>query len=561
MSKIRFGIVDANAAASKEYQGIVASIIGQWIEWEGRRFGFEVVPPESADVIFLAFAGSVNWRGECRKALKRIKIEHVARKRGRSPYIIAGGPVDATPFIALEIADALVVGEGYRLVRAIFEIAKQNGTVSDIRHLFETDPNAIERSQTDPIERDPVRPWLLAKQIDPLASPDSYVDWNVPSVKTDDKVVRIIGSKGCHFKCSYCATTYRQAYTGNPNERKVRAQIQRLSKAGHRVQVLSNDPANIPWYADVSQKLDSGSYTIEEFLKAENRAAIIRQRPKIVRFGVEGLSPRIRFAWNKPIPDPTLLDVLNDLQKNKINSHMFLIAGAPYETFADWEHWLGFVAKLTRMIHWGICRIKLTSFQPNPPAPLMRFVSGAGWEAGYRHFMREYFNNHVSPHVLLINPRLSETRKIDVAEQLQIDNATALKLITTPGTIDLAPTVEDFARLASNIVEWPIDARRRWRVAETYKNRMHSNKALPAVATIARSLKPSKARRKRTETSKAVTPFVASPPLLTGEAWSPSDEAAAKAIDRLVDECGVAAAGDRTTVDAISKSARSEVGS
>ena len=551
---MRFGIIDANAAAAKEYQGIVASIIGQWIEWEARKVGIEIVSPETADVVFLAFAGSVNWRGECRKALKRAKIEHVARKRDRAPYIIAGGPVDATPFVALDIADGLVVGEGYRLVRAIFEVANAGGTVEDLRVLFERDPCGIERSQTDPLERDPDRPWLLRKRIDPLAFPDRYVDWNVPSVKTDDKVVRIIGSKGCHFKCSYCATTYRQAYTGNPNERKVRAQIRRLGRAGERVQVLSNDPANIPWYADVSDNLDHGSYTIEEFLKAENRAAIIRQRPRIVRFGVEGLSHRIRFAWNKPIPDPTLLDVLDDLQKNKINSHMFLIAGAPYETAKDWDHWLRFIGHLSRTLTWGICRIKFTSFQPSPPAPLMRFTSGSEWEHAWNGFMQKYLDNHVSPHILVIKPRLSASRTVDVTDQLQIDPETARKLVTAKGTTDLAPTEDDFARMASNIIGWPIDARRRWRVAETYRDRMHSTKPLPAVATVSRSLKSRKKARRPSKRPKAPSTPVAP----SGAAWSEHDEATALALDRLVDECGVGAANDRAAVEAIMKATRAK---
>ena len=494
---IRLGILDANNPAAAEYRGVVASVIGQWIEWEASRKDVQLVEPCDADVVFLAFAGGVGWAQACTRELKRAGIlpSPHARQAGRRggergcPYLLAGGPVDANPLTALALADGLAVGEAYGLVRAVLDLASQGRSiVSDVERLIADHPHAIARTQTAGLQRDPSAPWLLAEQPEPLASPDPYVDWTAPAVKTDDKVVRVIGSKGCHFKCSYCATTFRQAYTGNPSPGRIRTLVKRLHRAGERIQVLSNDPANLPWYPALQRHLDHGSYTIEEFLRPENRAAIMRQRPKIVRFGVEGLSERLRFAWNKPIPDQTVLDVIADLDAAKINSHLFMIVAAPFEGEPDWQAWREFMRRLVRIKVHGITRIKFTSYQPSPPAPLTRFVSGAEFEGRFDAFRNWYLRNEVSNHVLLINPRRSKTRSKDVAEQLQIPVELARDLVTGEATTDLAPSLEAFQRFPHEIIEWPIAARARFRMSETFLDRVHSEKPLPKVATVARTL-------------------------------------------------------------------------
>lgn len=498
---LTIGIIDANSRASDEYKGVVSSVIGQWLEWELAQAGIPLTPPETADIILLVYAGSIDWRAECIKALKQRGIVPDQKARGARPYVITGGPIDSLPFTALGVADALFVGEGYRLIRYLLEAVKANAGIPDIRRFIIDDQHAIAAEQLTPFaERDPQRPWLLARAPEaPLASPDPYIDWEVPAVKSDDKVVRVIGSKGCHFKCSYCATTYRQKYQMNPDERAVRRLVKRLSRAGERVQLISNDPANIPYYVDISEKLDSGSYTIEEFMSAENRAAIIRQKPRIVRFGVEGISQRMRYAWQKPIPNPTLLDVIADLQSNGINSHMFLIVGAPFETEADWEDWRQFHVDLCRQMHWGILRLKFTTFVPAAPAPLMRFASGKGWEERWRRFSDWYPANVASNHIVIIGGRLNRTAAIDVADQLQVELPVAKWIADQDETTVLANTEDEFARMPSNVIDWPLSLRARFAIGEKYRERMHSTAPLPRIATVARSLKRAGEKHTRSE--------------------------------------------------------------
>lgn len=469
---LKLAVIDANEHANRQYAGQAVSVVAQWLEWEMGRAGVTPAPVAEADVILLAFAGALDWLQECSRALRRAGIDTTPARRAGAPYVIAGGPADAIPLTALTVCDALAIGEGYHLVRDLLARVKAGEVTADIDAWLTQYPHAITRAQVAAVERDPQRPWLMRERIDPLARPDTRIDWTVPPIKSDDKVIRVIGSKGCHFKCSFCATTYRQPYAMNPHEATVLRTVGRLAAAGERVQVLSNDPLNIPWFRRISARLDSESFTIAEVADRENRAAIIRSRPRMARFGVEGLSERIRTAFGKPIADDAIVDLLADFHRHKINTHLFFIVGAPYESGDDWQQFRALYRRLGLTLRSGLCRIKLTTFLPTPPAPLTRYMPTAAYEGRMRDLRQWIGANAASRHVLYVVGRGNATRIGSVAEQLAVSPAVAARLCASPDTVDLAPSVDDLARMQHGLIEWPIDVRRRWRVAETYRRRM-----------------------------------------------------------------------------------------
>lgn len=468
---LRVALLDANAKASKEYAGQAVSVVSGWLRWEMGKAGVEESVPAEADVLFVVCAGAIDYRSSVASEFRRFRIEPNARRRDSRPYCITGGPVDSIPLTALALCDALVVGEGYRFVRSLLALVANGATIKDVRAFVEADPHAIERRQVERLERAPERPWLLARPAPKLASPDPFVDWDAPPVKSDDGVVRIIAEKGCHMKCTYCATTYRQAHVQHPDGERVVRQLAGLAARGNRVQLVSNDPMHLPWFRKIRTRLSSQSFTIQEVSDPENRKAIIEARPGIARFGVEGLSERIRRAFAKPISNTHLLEVLEDLHSNRINTHLFLIVGAPGETAEDWAAWRDFHETLARRIRFGVCRLKFTTFNPSPPAPLARFVPGDAYHARQKGWIQQVVRNWASSHVLIIKGRGPASRIADVADLLSVPEEVALRLGAGEGT-DLAPTVEDAARLPWEIIEWPISTAKRWGIAGTYARRM-----------------------------------------------------------------------------------------
>lgn len=468
---LKVGIIDANER-TRGFEGITASVVGQWIGWELEQAGIEKVSPDKADLVFLVFAGALDWEAVCKRELRRWKIPIDVRKRGQKPYVVTGGPVDSTPLTALETADVVAVGEGYTIVREILKMVDADYEAKDIDRELEQYDHAITFGQIKDHERDIDRPWLFDKQPDPLASPDEFIDWKTPNVKSSDQVIRIVGSKGCHMKCLFCATTYRQNYQMNPDGNRVVHNVNNLRAKGERVQILSNDPLNIPWFRDLTGRLDSESFTIQEVMDRGNRAAIIRTKPKMARFGVEGISERIRKAFAKPIGCTHLLQILNDFHSKKVNTHMFFIVGAPYESEADWVKLRRFWQDLTLTLGTGLCRVKFTTFLPTPPAPLVRFVPGKVYEQRMTDFRQWVGANAASPNVLYVRGRGNETRTKNVAEQLAVGKEVAAKLCSNDETYDLAPSAEDFAKMQQGIVRWPMALAKQWKISETYRKRL-----------------------------------------------------------------------------------------
>lgn len=465
-------MIDANEKVNKQYAGLASSIVGAWLKWEVAQAGLELTKPSSADVVLLAYAGALDWLPECKSYLRQAGIETDAQRRGHKPYIIAGGPCDAIPFTVLSVADALTVGEAYNFVRQLLDKIKANCSLAHLRAWITEYPHAIERSQIEELQRDAVCPWLLTDVAPKLAMPDTWVDWAVPPVRSDDKVVRIVAEKGCHCKCLFCATTYRQTHRQNTDEAQVLGMLQTLKARGERVQLVSNDPMALPYFRRINTKLDSQSFTIMEVSDDANRRALIRSGVGIARFGVEGISERIRKSFAKPIDNDKLLAILSELHAYKINTHLFFIVGVPYETKQDWAEFRSFYEQLSRTIRSGICRIKFTTFVNTPPAPLARYVPGNEYAQQMDGLRAWIGGNAASRHLVYVRGRGVDTHLVNIAEQLAMPAQDVARLIDDTQTLDLLPHETDAQRAIWEVVDWPISANKRWRMGSTYQRRI-----------------------------------------------------------------------------------------
>lgn len=471
---LRIAILDANDKASTVISG-VTSIVGHWLGWELAQA--EIVPaePGAADVIFMVIASSTDWPRLSRSYLKRHKIQPDVVKRAGRPYVIAGGAADAIPLTVLQIADAVAIGEAYTLVRNIIGLIKHGATIDVLRQWVEAYPHAIERAQVESLQRDAARPWLLDKPIDPLASPDEWVDWEgMPLVRGDDKVVRIVAEKGCWLKCKFCASTYRQTNRQNPNADDVLSKISALARRGERAQLVTNDVSNLTYFERIPDHgtLAQQSLTLAGLKNEGTFNAILRAKPRIIRIGVEGLSPRIRQAFGKPMSRDELLAMLVRLHDNRQMTHLFYIVGAPYEQIDDWDEYRRFYAELALQIRWGICRIKYTSFVPDPPTPLARFLPATHYVDRMQELKRWVMNNAATRHSMSVWARQLTTRLEDYATAFGVSKDTIYRLLSYDETIDLAPTLEDAYRLPWEIVRWPLSVEKRWRLGESYKKIM-----------------------------------------------------------------------------------------
>jgi len=472
---LRVAIIDANERIqSVDHYHELTSVVGQWLEYEMQQADYPLSHPAQADVILLVHSGELDYRQHCLRALNHYGIAPNPSQRKQSPYIITGGAVDAAPALALSIADALAVGEAYNLIRRMIGMLHDNCTIPDLHHWLSGYAHALTKAQFDAIPRDPARPYLFADTPPHLAQPDPYVDWaGTPGFTSDDGVTRIQAAKGCHLRCQFCATTYRQTYRTNDNTPALVQQMRDIKSDGGRVSLITNDAAALPFYDDIvaAGQLSFQSVTVKALRDPHILESVTNTRMKLVRFGVEGISERIRQAFGKRVSNNELLDMLAKMRAARQHVRVFFIAGAPYETAADWASFAYLMHQLHNQADWGTAWMKLTAFNPQPPTPLVYFVPGESYYQHWQKFHERISNRQALYHLKFIPPRHPRTRLKDLSDTFGVDGR---KLLPAPGELvrDLAPDLQTAQRFTWEIIRWHLPVEKRWRLSRSYQKQM-----------------------------------------------------------------------------------------
>lgn len=493
---LRIGILDCNSTLKDDDHFVeITSVVGQWLRYEIRKAGLTETPPGECDVLLLVHSGELDFRSNVREGLKRLSIEWDASKRAR-PYIITGGAVDTAPFMALSVADALAVGEAYTFVRRLLALIRADGDMQDIRAFVTEYPHALAREQLAGFEFEKNAPWLLKTAPPHLASPDPYVDWgDMPAFVSDDNVARLMASKGCHLKCAFCATTWRQTYRVNDRPDLLVQQMRDLKAQQQGVSFITNDAGELPFLEDVVNEgmLQFQSLTVKSMRDPHIRD-VIRSKPlKIVRFGVEGISERLRVAFGKAISNAELLQLLQDLRviydakQGRHRSQMvrlFFIVSAPYESDADWDDFRAFALGKNGLVartDSGVVQLKFTAFNPQPPTPLMYFVPTRAYWLRWQQLekdmilnraAREQHTGNFSNHVWTMGPRSPRNHARDFADNHNLAPKVADELFRTYITRDLAPTLDHARRFGCEIIDWHLPLEIRYRASRVYQKRM-----------------------------------------------------------------------------------------
>jgi len=467
---LKIGLVDANEGCRAENPGIT-SLVGRWLKWEFDRAGVSFhANPAVCDIIMLIYAGNIRYVDMTRKALKRVKVEPERRKRNRKPFIITGGTVGTIPFLAAERADAIVLGEGYEFVRMLLEKINSGSSLDGVVKMISEYESAILATDLDEMERESGRSWMLVKEPAKKYRYSTYVDWDVPPVRGDDKVVRVIGSKGCKGNCLFCMTSWSQLYAENPDSDTALRRLRELAKT-HRVQLLTNDVGRISFAQDIDVRLDSQSLSVAGIRAGIGLEHIARFKVGIARFGVEGVSERIRQAVLKPISNELLLDILAKASRLRLGTGLFYISGLPYEDDRDWEEMRDIYWEIANTVTFGLCRIKLTAYTPSPPSPLGRFIGEIeNSDRRVGEFLSWVAENKASRHLLLMQGTRGEGHRRNIAEGLGIPDEDVV--LDYDGVFDLIPRREDAGRAIWEIIQWKIPPERRWDYAENYKKRL-----------------------------------------------------------------------------------------
>jgi len=320
----------------------------------------DTTPRPRPDVwlVSLPYAGNA-WR--IRDFFEAVgeSMERTARG-GRTCYILGGhAVVNTSPF--LDVFDACFVGEADDAMGEIIGAAPDRDRLASVEGIDTGDAREVTfRLATDPSQR--------------------RAHYSQGSKEGVGETVYLEVARGCRSSCTFCEIGWAYTYWQRSRE-DAEAHLRQIEATyGKGRAVLSApDTDGIDWFDEI---VADGTYTprwrstrIRPYLKSRPSRADKGR----IRFGVEGVTERLRTMIGKPMTDGDIAAALARSQEEGYRmGRMFLIAGLPTETASDRRH-AGDLLSIIRRAgfrHWKACDVKITPLSPQPLTPLQRFGVG-----------------------------------------------------------------------------------------------------------------------------------------------------------------------------------------
>lgn len=359
---MRYSIVDANYT-DEGHSGMAAT----WLAWEMERAGIVKSSIVDADIVLMTVSSQ--------QGVDRVRIESKKiRKLNSRAKIILGGGGCYGPAVFDPYVDLICVGEGVEFIRTLF------------LHGYEAAKELLEA-------------WIPGD--DKTVIPGKSFPWEIPPLNHPDGTVRVFGSRGCKFNCLFCQTGWENTYRPNPDPDGLERTIDNISKSGRRLAIVTNDAAEEGVRLKGQQEFIS--VTLHNTMK--NLLPLTRDQAKSVRFGVEGVSERLRRAVGKPIPSDDLVKTSVELLKNSVGVRWFFIPGLPGECDSDWDELRYLVMQIKKYAQHGVIMMNFHAFIPQPATPLCVLpLVDEYWER-YDDFRTWFFHGlGFTRRVQLVNP-------------------------------------------------------------------------------------------------------------------------------------------------------------
>lgn len=310
------------------------------------RYGFsahETLPQDARrlDVLLL----SCYWWEHFYDLIRFIADAGIDPKKGK-PFVLVGGfqvsqnPMPLDPFIT-----AGFIGDGEEGLTAILQAFERDGisleSIKDIPGVYV--PGCRDRVDYQSVEH--------------MRIPTDYEESRV------SKVTRVEITRGCKFKCGFCALAFLKPYRETPIEQINEALINAPTK---NVALFGPERTNHSRYADLENLIAKrGKNNLASDIRLESIKKV--KTVSNIRMGIEGVSFRLRRMVGKSFTDEQIVDAVAHmrsmkrarmLKKNNIPGQaeafgeghgaclMYLILDLPSETRADYEEWTELLEKL-----------------------------------------------------------------------------------------------------------------------------------------------------------------------------------------------------------------------
>lgn len=367
----------------------LAALEDQLVGWglavvvdQARAAGAEVAyvqhPPPAGTPAPDAWLLSLPWAGDAWRLREFCGAAGVAldrRQRTGAPPLILGGHGVINPYPLLDVADAVFVGEAddqaMALVRAL-----------------EFGPDALREVPGVVIERDEPVEFQVARDLRHRQVHDAGMGRKGVGATRYLEI-----AKGCRGACRFCELGWLYGYAERP-EREVDTAL----AVDPKVVLSAPDTDRVSY---LPAMIRSGAYLprwrstrVAAYLAQEQAPRDTRR--KRIRFGVEGMTKRLRTLAGKPISAGQLEGALSKGAAEGYSSgRVFLIGGLPTERLGDRMR-LAALLDLIRSSGPPHTDIKVTGLSPQPLTPWQRLGIRGSLDAcaTYRAWRRPRASDH-----------------------------------------------------------------------------------------------------------------------------------------------------------------------
>lgn len=205
------------------------------------------------------------------------------------------------------------------------------------------------------------QPFGLLKTSD-LTTPVQYVDEDIDPEPLNPSEIEM--SKGCPRRCLFCIHPWRHRYQEAPKD-VVKEFIR--TRPGKGVGLVSNSSDDVSYYDEIADFLTATGKTDMVVSNAVQGLTeeVVSQRKREMLLGVEGMSERLRWIVNKPIPRDVLrakIDLCLHYGKQIRTVMQFNLPGEEMRDFDEFEADVAYFRRRYAKGSWA------APFIPNQPS-------------------------------------------------------------------------------------------------------------------------------------------------------------------------------------------------
>ncbi len=270
-----------------------------------------------------------------------------------------------------------------------------------------------------------------------------YVDEDVdPEPLTPSEIEM---SKGCPRRCLFCIHPWRHRYQEAPKE-AIKSFIR--EHPGRGLGLVSNSSDDVSYYDEVADLL---TLTGKTDMIVSNAAQgltepVVSQRKREMLLGVEGMSERLRWAVNKPIPRETYRAKLDLCLRHGKQIRTVYQFNLPGEEMRDFDELEADVSYMRRHFKKGSWALPFIPNQPSAHTPFQWVVPRYSVEMSARimEFRKSMFGSGASGVTFYVPAPLGAAKWFSqiVAEWLPITPAVADAVEKIPPKLDVPAMVQ-----------------------------------------------------------------------------------------------------------------------